>query len=161
MGPASSPDRENYCNVCRKASCCWARKPEILRNKLEKQVSLGHRVFMLRLDYCKKLLLHVHFGCWAWKAKRIHSGIGPAHLHETWTCPGPYLDLSSSGPTSYRVSGPKSYRFHKVPCRRKACLDPIWDRPQIHPVPCKRGLSEVFKHIFTEHVSMNIWILKL
>ena len=95
---------------------------KILRNKFEKQVSLGHRVFILRLGCCKKLLLHVHFGCWAWKAKRIHSGIGP----------GPYLDLSSSGPTSYRVSGPTSYQFQEVPCERKAYLDPIWDRSQIY-----------------------------
>ena len=38
-------------------------KVKILRNKFEKQVGLGHRVFMLRLGYCKKLLLHVHFSC--------------------------------------------------------------------------------------------------
>ena len=104
-------------------------KVKILRNKFQKQVSLGHRVFMLRLDHCKKLLLHVHFGCWAWKVKRIHSGIVPAHLHGTWTSPGPYLDLSSSGPTSYQ--------FQEVPCECKAYLDPSWDRSQIYPVPCK------------------------
>ena len=38
-------------------------KFKILRNKFEKQVSFGHRVFMLRLGHCKNLLLHVHFGC--------------------------------------------------------------------------------------------------
>ena len=67
------------------------------------------------------------------KHKRIHNGIGLAHLHETWTGPGRYLDLSSSGPTSYR--------FHEVPCERKAYLDPVWDRSQIYSVPCKRGLK--------------------
>ena len=39
------------------------QKVKILRNKFEKQVSFGHRAFMLRLGHCKKLLLHVHFGC--------------------------------------------------------------------------------------------------
>ena len=38
-------------------------KVKTLRNKLEKQVSLGHREFMLKLGYCKNLLLDVHFGC--------------------------------------------------------------------------------------------------
>ena len=38
-------------------------KSQKMRNKFEKQVSLGHRVFMMRLGYCKNLLLHVHFGC--------------------------------------------------------------------------------------------------
>ena len=137
MGPDNSPDRENYCSVCRIGILLLRTKArqklKILRNKFEKQVSLGHRVIMLRLGYCKKLLLHVHFGCWAWKAKRIHNGIGPAHLHETWTGPGRYLDLSSSRPTSYR--------FQEVSCERKAYLEPICDRSQIYPVPCKRGLS--------------------
>ena len=38
-------------------------KVKILKNKFEKQVSFGHRVFMLRLGHCKNTLLHVHFGC--------------------------------------------------------------------------------------------------
>ena len=38
-------------------------KVKILRNKFVKQVSFGHRVFILRLGHCKNLLLHVHFGC--------------------------------------------------------------------------------------------------
>ena len=44
----------------------WAKarqKVKILRNKFEKQVSFGHRVFMLRLGHCKNLLLYVHFSC--------------------------------------------------------------------------------------------------
>ena len=143
------------------------QKVKVLRNKFEKQVSLGHMVFMLRLGYCKKLLLHVHFGCWAWKAKRIHNGICPAHLHEAWTDPGPYLDFSSSGPTSYWVSRLTSYRFQKVPCERKAYLDPIWNRSQIYPVPCKRGLNDVFamKYIITWfgyklfHASLKVYSL--
>ena len=73
--------------------------------------------------------------------KRIQSGIGPACLHETWTSPGPYLDLSSSGPTSYQVSGPTSYQFQEAPCERKDYLDPIWYRSQIYLVPCKQGLK--------------------
>ena len=84
---------------------------------------------MLRLGHCKNLLLHVHFGCWAWKAKRIQSGIGRACLHETWTGPGPYLDLSSSGPTSYRVSGP-----HRTGSRRsRVNAKPIWTQSGIGP----------------------------
>ena len=39
------------------------QKVKILRNKFEKQVSFGHRVFLLRLSHRKNLLLHVHSGC--------------------------------------------------------------------------------------------------
>ena len=84
---------------------------------------------MLRLGHCKNLLPHVHFGWWAWKAKRIQSGIGRACLNETWTGPGPYLDLSSSGPTSCRVSGP-----HRTGSRRsRVNAKPIWTQSGISP----------------------------
>ena len=61
--------------------------------------------------------------------KLIHNGIGPAYLQETWTGPGPYLDLSSSGPTLYRVSGP-----HRTSSRRSLVkARPIWTQSGTGP----------------------------
>ena len=116
MGPGNSPDRESYCSVCRKASCCWRRKPA------------------KKLKYWGINLREPATAC-TLRLLSVESETDPkwACLHETWTGPGPYLDLSSSGPISYR--------FQEVPCERKAYLDPIWDRSQIYPVPCKRGLN--------------------
>ena len=132
-GPDNSPDRRNYCSVCKKASCCWRWKPT---NKLKywginlrNRLSHGHEVFMLRLGCFKNLLLHVHVGCWAWKAKGIQNGIYPAHLYETWTGPDPYLDLLSGAPTSYRVSGP-----HRTGSRRsRVNARPIWTQSGTGP----------------------------
>ena len=55
---------------------------------------------------------------------------GPVQVR-TWTFP--QVDPPGKWTTSYR--------FQEVPCERKAYLDPIWDRSQIYPVPCKRGLN--------------------
>ena len=50
---------------------------------------------------------------------------------------GPFLKWTHIVPGKWTTS----YRFQEVPCERKASLDPIWDRSQIYPVPCKRGLN--------------------
>ena len=66
MGPDNSPDREITAVFVGRHLVVEDESPpesQSIENKFEKQVSLGHRVFMLRLGYCKKLLLHVHFGC--------------------------------------------------------------------------------------------------
>ena len=47
----------------------------------------------------------------------------------------------SSGPTSYRVSGPTLYRFQEAPCERKAIWTSIWDRSQIYPVRVNGALK--------------------
>ena len=101
---------------------------------------------MLRLGHCKNLLLHVHFGCWAWKAKQIQSGIGRACLHETWTGPGPYLDLSSSGPTSCRVSG-----RHRTGSRRsRVNAKPIWTQAGIGPKFIRSRVNEALISVCTK-----------
>ena len=61
----------------------------------------------------------------------IYTSPGPVQVR-TWTFP--QVDPHRTGKWT------TSYRFQEVPCERKAYLDPIWDRSQIYPVPCKRGL---------------------
>ena len=106
------------------------QKVKILRNKFEKQVSFGHRVFMLRLGHCKNLLLHVHLGLLSVESKTDpkwdRSCLFTRDLDRSRSALGPFLKWTHIVPGKWTTS----YRFQEVPCEREAYLDPIWDPNQ-------------------------------